>query len=147
MTHNQLKEIISTKDSTWSKSILNAREVLSDKFLTDKELGNLIAHCENIDELNMIIKCLYQDSKERPFGINGIDYFYKVVNTSRYTLSEWIKAVLFFNKWLEIEKRQAPFLKQLGYLQCCEESPENKTIHYPFLALIEEMLSEHGFVG
>jgi hypothetical protein len=35
----------------------------------------------------------------------------------------------------------------LGYLQCCEDSPENKDINRKFIELVEEMLNEHGFVG
>jgi hypothetical protein len=35
----------------------------------------------------------------------------------------------------------------LGYLQCCEESPENKNIKDIFVDLVKDMLEQHGFEG
>ncbi len=147
MKPTNLQELLVLKGPDWEKYILHSREVLSDKLLSDAALIRLSINTDEPEELTTIIKCLYQDSKERPTGIAGIDYFFKVVNYSNYSLRKWLKVVHYFNKWLEKENRQSSFLKQLGYLQCCEESPENKDIDLPFLDLVEDMLTTHGFVG
>jgi hypothetical protein len=147
MTPNNLNELISLKGAEWETILLNAREVIPDKFLSDKSLIRLALNSDSTEEFSTLIKCLYQDLKERPVGIAGIDYFFKAVNYSNYSLKDWIKVVHHFNLWLLNEKRQSPFLKQLGYLQCCEESPENKDISQPLIKLVDEMLSQYGFVG
>jgi len=147
MTANTIQEIILLKDPSWELCINNARDILPEKFLTDKTLIRLIQNSELPEELSTLVKCLYQDSKERPTSLPGIDYFFKAVNYSIYSLKDWIKAVYHFNQWLHKENRQAPFLKQLGYLQCCEESPENKDVSLPLIQLLDDMLKLHGFVG
>jgi hypothetical protein len=147
MNPNNLSELISTKGIDWESSISNAREVLQDKFLNDKSLIRLAMNSEFPHELNTIIKCLYQDSKERPAGIPGIDFFFKAVNYSSYSLKDWLKVVYFFDQWLSDKNRSSPFLKLIGYLQCCEESPENKDISQTFIHLVEDMLTQHGFIG
>lgn len=147
MTPSNLDELITSKGPKWKASIQNAREVLAEKFISDKSLIRLSLNSELPEEFNSIIKCLYQDSKERPAGIAGIDFFFKAVNYSTYSLKDWIKAIHHFNQWLQKENRQSPFLKQLGYLQCCEESPENKDISQSFIKLVDDMLNQYGFVG
>lgn len=147
MTPDNLDELILSKGPDWNACIQNARDVLPDKFLSDKSLIRLSINSNTPEELSSIIKCLYQDFKERPVGIAGIDYFFKAVNYSVYSLSDWIKAIHFFNQWLHKENRHSPFLKQLGYLQCCEESPENKDVSQALVQLVNDMLIQHGFVG
>jgi hypothetical protein len=147
MTPNNLTELIASKSSEWETYILNAREVMPEKFLSDKSLIRLVNNSDHTTALTSLIKCLYKDSKERPVGIAGIDYFFKAINESNYSSRDWINAIHYFNQWLEKENRQAPFLKLLGYLQCCEESPENKDISQPFIGLINNMLTEYGFIG
>lgn len=147
MTPNTLDELITYKGSEWKDCIQNARDVLPEKLLSDKSLIRLSLNSDFTEEFNSIIKCLYQDSKERPAGIAGIDFFLKAVNYSTYSLKDWIKVIHHFNLWLQNNNRHSPFLKQLGYLQCCEESPENKDISQPFIKLVDDMLNQYGFVG
>jgi hypothetical protein len=147
MTANTLLELITEKGTVWEICINNARDLLQEKFLSDKILIRLATNSDSPEEFSSIITSLYQDSKERPTGLTGADYFFKAVNYSIYPLKDWIKAVYYFNNWLLNEKRQASFLKQLGYLQCCEESPEHKDISFSFIQLLDDMLNQHGFIG
>ena len=144
---NTIDELITYKGPEWQASIINAREVMPEKLLNDQALINLAIHSRQTFELDLLIKCFFQDSKIRPVGIPAIDYLMKVVDASVYPLEDWIAVIYFFNQWLENENRSAPFLKQLGYLQCCEDSPEIKLIHIPLINLVTDMLSQHGFVG
>ena len=147
MNPDNLTDLILYKGDDWKPSLLNAREVLQDKFLSDKSLIRIAINSTQISHFNTIIKFLYQDSKERPVGITGIDYLVKAVNYSNYSFKDWIVVIDRFSQWIQKENRQTSFLKLLGYLQCCEESPETKDISKPFIDLVNEMLEQYGFVG
>lgn len=142
-----LEDVIAEKGEEWRSPLEYARTTLSDKHLTDRNLIRLTKGRCTIPHLQLMVKLLYQDAKERPVGIPGIDQFFKVVDHSEFALFDWLEAVTFFSNWLEKENRKTPFFKMLGYLQCCEESPENKDIQKNFVELVEEMIKEHGYVG
>lgn len=141
------EDVIAEKGEEWRAPLEHARQSIPDKFLTDRNLIRLTKGRCTIPHLEVMVKLLYQDSKERPVGVPGIDQFFKVVDHSDFALFDWLEALTFFSKWLEKENRKTPFLKMLGYLQCCEESPENKDIQKNFVELVKEMIEEHGYVG
>jgi len=142
-----LEDVIAEKGEEWRAPLEYARTTISDKHLSDRNLIRLTKGRCTIPHLELMVKLLYMDSKERPVGIPGIDQFFKVVDHSEFALFDWLEAVTYFSNWLEKENRKTPFFKMLGYLQCCEESPENKDIQKNFVDLVEEMIKEHGYVG
>lgn len=142
-----LEDVIAEKGEEWRLPLEHARTTISDKHLSDRNLIRLTKGRCTIPHLELMVKLLYQDSKERPVGVPGIDQFFRVVDYSQFALFDWLEAVTYFHQWLEKQNRKTPFLKMLGYLQCCEESPENKDIQKNFVDLVEEMLTEHGYVG
>ena len=142
-----LEDVIHEKGEEWRGSLDFARATLPDKFLSDKNLIRLTKGRCTIPQLELMVKILFQDSKERPIGITGIDQFFYVVDRSEFNLFDWLEAFSFFYNWILSNQRKAPFPKMLGYLQCCEDSPENKDINRNFIELIKEMLDQHGFVG
>lgn len=142
-----LEDVISEKGEAWRSPLEYARTTLSDKHLSDRNLIRLTKGRCTIPHLELMVKLLYQDSKERPVGVPGIDQFFRVVDHSEFALFDWLESVTYFHNWLESENRKTPFLKMLGYLQCCEDSPENKDIQKKLMELVEEMIKEHGYVG
>jgi hypothetical protein len=142
-----LEDVISEKGEEWRIPLDHARVCISDKFLTDKNLIRLTKGRCTIAHLELMTKLLYQDAKERPVGVTGIDQFFKIYDLSDFDLYEWLEAITFFNEWMQTRNRKFQFLKMLGYLQCCEESPENKNIKYNFVDLVKDMLEEHDFLG
>ena len=142
-----LEDVILEKGEEWRAPLEFARLTISDKFLSDKNLIRLTKGRCTLAHLDLMIKILYQDSKDRPVGVTGIDQFFFVVDRSNCNLFDWLEAVTFFHNWLIKNERKTPLPKMLGYLQCCEDSPENKDIERNFLELVEEMLTEHGYVG
>lgn len=142
-----LEDVITLKGEEWRSPLSYARTALPDKYLSDKNLIRLTKGKCTIPHLELMVQVLFQDSKERPIGTTGIDQFFYVVDRSEFSLFDWLEAFTFFNQWLLRNKRKAPFPKMLGYLQCCEDSPENKDISRDFIELIKEMLDQHGFIG
>jgi hypothetical protein len=153
MNQNNLKpsigfeDIVANKGEEWRSTLEFARTSIPTKFLSDKNLIRLTKGAATIAQTELMIKLLYLDSKERPIGVNGIDIFFKVVDHSNFSLSSWLMAITHFQNWLANENRTTPFQKMLGYLQCCEDSPENKDIEHNFIDLVEDMITVHGYIG
>lgn len=142
-----LEDVILHKGKEWREVLEFIRKTVPVSHLSDKNLIRLTKGAATIEQSILMAKLLFQDSKERPQGIPGIDYFFKAVDHSNFSLKAWLEAIVFFHDWLEKEGRKTPFLKMLGYLSCCEESPENKDIDYYFVDLVYEMLRDHGYIG
>ncbi len=142
-----IEDVIILKGEEWRKTLDFARTTIPEKFLSDRNLVRLTKGAATIPQTELMVKLLFQDMKERPVGVPGIDLFFKVVDHSNFSLSEWLKAITHFQDWLASENRTTPFQKMLGYLQCCEDSPENKDIEHRFLDLVDDMIRIHGFVG
>jgi hypothetical protein len=142
-----LEDVILEKGEEWRAPLNYARTTLSDKHLSDKNLIRLTKGRCTIPHLELMVKILFQDSKERPVGVSGIDQFFYVVDRSEFNLFDWLEVFTLFHIWLFENQRKTPFPKMLGYLQCCEDSPENKDINRKFIELVQEMLDQHGFVG
>ncbi|MBC7539296.1 MAG: hypothetical protein H7281_10775 [Bacteriovorax sp.] len=142
-----LEDVILEKGEEWRAPLNYARTTLSDKHLSDKNLIRLTKGRCTIPHLELMVRILFLDSKERPVGISGIDQFFYVVDRSEFNLFDWLEVFTLFHNWLETNQRKTPFPKMLGYLQCCEDSPENKDINRKFIELVQEMLEQHGFIG
>ena len=142
-----LEDVIEEKGEEWRATLDFARTTIPEKFLTDRNLVRLTKGAATIAQTELMVKLLYQDSKERPVGVPGIDYFFKVVDHSNYSLGAWLSVITYFHEWLSAHDRTTSFQKMLGYLQCCEDSPENKDIDYRFMDLVQDFLKTHGYVG
>lgn len=145
--YKTLEDVIVEKGEEWRAPLLFARESIPDKYLSDRNLIRLSKGRCTLEHLELMVKILFQDSKERPVGTTGIDQFFYVVDRSQFNLFDWLEGIAFFSNWLDENNRQTPFPKMLGYLQCCEDSPENKDISRDFIDLIKEMLDQYGYVG
>jgi hypothetical protein len=141
------EDIILEKGEEWKKTLEYARTTIPPKFLSDRNLIRLTKGAATIPQTELMVKLLFQDSKERPVGVPGIEYFFKVVDHSSFSLGSWLSAITYFHEWLSAQNRTTSFQKMLGYLQCCEDSPENKDIDHKFLDLVEEFLKAEGYVG
>jgi hypothetical protein len=141
------EDVISLKGEEWRNALSYARSTLSHQVLSDRNLVRLTKGEATIDQTLLMVKILYQDSKERPVGSSGIETFFRVVDYSNYSLKAWLEAIDYFHQWLSEEERRTPFFKMLGYIQCCEESPENKDIEHRLVNLVEDMIKTHGFNG
>lgn len=142
-----LEDVILEKGEEWRSTLAHARVTIPEKFLSDRNLVRLTKGAATITQTELMVRLLFQDSKERPVGVPGIEHFFKVVDQSNYSLGAWLKAVTYFHEWLQKENRTTPFPKMLGYLQCCEDSPENKDIEHHLVDLVEDMIKTHGYVG
>ena len=75
-----LEDVILEKGEEWRDPLNFARSSLPDKYLSDKNLIRLTKGRCTISHLELMVKILFQDSKERPIGLTGIDQFFYVVD-------------------------------------------------------------------
>ena len=141
------EDVILEKGEEWRSIFHHAKLTIPEKFLNDRNLIRLTKGAATIEQTQLMVKILFKDSKERPVGGSGIEHFFKVVDQSNYSLGAWLKAVTYFHEWLEKENRTTPFLKMLGYLQCCEDSPDNKDIEHHLVDLVRDMITTYGYEG
>jgi len=87
--------VILLKGEEWRAPLSYARTTLPDKHLSDKNLIRLTKGRCTINHLELMVKILFQDSKERPVGVTGIDQFFYVVDRSEFNLFDWLKLLLF----------------------------------------------------
>ncbi len=91
-----LEDVILEKGEEWRAPLEFARSSLPDKFVSDKNLIRLTKGRCTIDHLNLMVKILFLDSKERPTGTTGIDLFFRIVDHSEFNLYDWLLLLPFF---------------------------------------------------
>jgi hypothetical protein len=132
---------------TWKACLENARRILHTRDISDKDLEKIFTASNDPEKFNTVIKLLYSYTRSNPNGSLAVKLLINHVDTSHYSLSDWVDAINIFNTWLENEGRKTSWDMMLGYLACCTESPENKDIKHKFTDILSDMLNEHGFEG
>ncbi|OUR98892.1 hypothetical protein A9Q84_05625 [Halobacteriovorax marinus] len=137
----------SDKNELWLKCIANARSIIHARDMSDQEIEKIANASSSPEDFNVIVRWIYTFTRENPNGHQGILSLFKNTDSSRYDLVEWIEAINHFNSWLEEHERKTDWIKLLGYLQCCGESPENVDIKHNFVSLLKNMLETYGYEG
>jgi hypothetical protein len=143
-----LDEFLNTFDEEWTRAIVNCRNSIPEKYLADSQLIKIVSNVSTLNDLATIIKLIYLDSKESPLAVNsGTILLFQNIENSCFNLKEWLEALVYFQEWLESKNRKSSLSKMLGFLMCCEESPENKIFKTNSKTLLKNMLTEYGYIG
>jgi hypothetical protein len=94
-----------------------------------------------------LVRLIYQYGKSHPRGALISDLVLRYANESHFSLSDWIEAIDFFNRWLEKNGRKIDFLSMLEYLHCCVDAPDAREPGQTLLNLVEDMLEVMGYEG
>lgn len=137
--------MIETSEKT--RAFENARASVSNKDISDEELFKILSSCATLEQFAIIFQYLFKAFKSHPDGHGVVTKFFKMVDNSSYSLSEWIETIEIFHTWLNSQKRQTEFLKMIGYLQCSDLAPDNLEIKHEFKDLVSDMLKTYGYVG
>ena len=131
----------------WTKSLENARSILHARDISDSDLNKILSSSKDPHKFNTLIKLVYTYTRSNPNGSAAVKHLFLKVDSSHYTMTDWIDAISLFEDWLSKKGRKTTWDMMLGYLACCTESPENKDIKHEFLEILSDMLEEHGFEG
>lgn len=123
------------------------RLTFPDIFLTDNQLKMIFNSCSSEEELKTIIYYLGLTLQSMPDKKEAGELLFHNVDESQYQLDQWIAAIHYFHTWLESQERKTTFPKMLGYIQCCTDSPENKTIKYDLIDILKDMIKTYGYDG
>lgn len=129
----------------WIEARSFARKTLSRAIASDEDIEKLAQACQSVEQLNLLVKSIYQFSKTHPDPALAFRTLYQHVDDSDYSFSQWVEAYEYFYQWLQERDLSSDFVTMLGYLGCCSLSPENKTHKRELCGLLQEMLQEHGF--
>lgn len=140
MVENSSSELI---DKYFDKIRLSFPEV----FISDDKLRLIFDSCSSEDELKTIIYYLGHTLQSIPDKKEAGLLLFNHVDDSEYQLDQWIRAIHFFHQWLEKEGRKSTLIKMLGYIHCCSDSPENKTLKYELKDILDDMIKTYGYVG
>jgi len=113
--------------------------------LSDSYVEILRAGAETIEQGWFNVQTLLDRSAlENPDVV--ISEFLNQVDDSHYSLTDWLKAILAFDGWLDDQKVEArPLASMIGYTHCCTMTSA-ETLSPPDLArLILENLNQWGF--
>lgn len=140
MVENSSSELV-------NKYFDKVRLTFPEVFLSNDQLKLIFSSCSNEEELKTITYYLGHTLQSMPDKKEAGLLLFDNVDNSQYQLDQWIKAIHFFHQWLESEGRKTTFPKMLGYIHCCTESPENKTIKYDLKDILKDMIETYGYVG
>lgn len=145
-TIRTLDEVIALKGEEWRAFFTFAQAEVEHQFLNTRNLVRLSKGNATVKQATMLIELLKKDSIERPMGGSGIEMFFRRVDFSNYNLTSWLDALSFFNDWLKTNHKKTTFSKMLGFIECCEQSPEDQEKDYRLVELVKEMLENEGFI-
>lgn len=140
MVKNSSSELL---DKYFSK----VRNTFPEAFLSDDKLKEIFLACSSEEELQTIIHYLGLSLKSNPNHKKTGQLLFESVDCSEYQLDQWITAIHFFHNWITNEGRKTTFEKMLGYIQCCTDSPENKTFKYALKDILKDMIDTYGYNG
>ena len=105
--------------------------------LTDGELQKLAREFLKPDEIDRWLR-MTEDSVE------AADLFFKKVDSSPFSIKEWMQALFTLETWLENQKREMKFEKRIEYIGCCEEFSKLSPAHTTLPEVLAQMLRDHG---
>ncbi len=107
-------------------------------------LALLQAECESSDDWLQLQNLLSQ--LDRITLDPALKKLFEQVDQSDYSLSDWIKALLIFDQWLDDKKIQGrPVASMLSYIHCCTLTLSDNLAPPDLARLTNEMLKLYGF--
>jgi hypothetical protein len=66
------------------------------------------------------------------------------VDESYYPLQEWLESLVYFQKWLQENKKGKNFPDQVEYINCCIQGSANTGKLLPLIDLLKTYLQNYG---
>ena len=131
----------------WAMALESARQSLKFIDIDYESLEHFAVASRSPAQFTILARLIYQYGKSHPNGTQISELIIGFVNESPFSLSDWIDAIEFFNRWLENKNRKTDFLPMLKYLECCVASQDAKESGQTLGALIEDYLNVVGYEG
>jgi len=74
----------------------------------------------------------------------GLQIWIQSVDESFFQLEEWLVSLVYFQKWIQENKKTKNFPDQIEYLSCCIEGSANTGHFIPLIDLLKDNLDTFG---
>lgn len=121
---------------------------LSEHHFTNEELVQLSLSAINDNHIIALIDLIALEILFKPQAPSPLYIFKRVINESIFEVSEWLEALYLLKHELNSNNQRTIFTKMLGFIQCCEQSPEeedNIEMKYKLSDLVLEMIKKFGY--
>ncbi len=132
-------------EAEWENALENARMSLKTGAVDCQGLAHIARASRSPEKFTSMARLIYQCTKARPGGGRVADALFGCVNSSPFSLSDWIDAIDYFYRWLVEGRRKVDFFPMIKYLECCVAAPDAKKNGQTLRALVEDMLDIFGY--
>jgi len=132
-------------ETEWENALENARMSLKVGAVGYRDLAHVARASRSPEKFTSMARLIYQYTKAHPNGGRVADALFRCVNSSPFSLSDWVDAIDYFYRWLVEGKRKVDLLPMLKYLECCVAAPDAKKNGQTLRALVEDMLDIFGY--
>jgi len=73
-----------------------------------------------------------------------LNIWIQTIDESSYPLSEWLESLVYFQKWLQENKKGKNFPDQIEYISCCIQGSANTGRMQPLIDLLKSYLETYG---
>lgn len=154
MTLLNLRDLASVKsketesfEQDWLSVLEQAQLALNRCFLTEEDCQQLALASSEPTKFNVIIRLIYSHSKQNPHREPATVLIKRLVNSTPFSMSDWVDAIFYFYQWLNKNNRKVNFLSMLNYLECCSASTDAREPGQTLLNLVKDMLRLFDYEG
>lgn len=136
-----------TFEQDWICVLEKAQLALNRLVLTEEECLQLALASGEPERFNVLIRLFYCYSKQNPHREPAIVILKHLVNSTPFSMNDWVDAIFYFYHWLNNRDRKINLLSMLNYLECCSASTDAREPGQTLLSLVKDMLRLFDYEG
>ncbi len=129
----------------WTRALESARQSLKQMDIDDSSLELLALASSMPAKFTVICRLIYQHGKSHLQSDRISDFLFELIDTSDFTLSDWLNAIECLCRWLKERDQKIDFFSLLKYLECCVASSEAQASGQTLFELAQNMLRVYGY--
>jgi hypothetical protein len=129
----------------WVEELKSLTDELKQKGYTDDFLSMFMKAAYSIEQLRWAKAFLLQFAQEYDSAAQVQDYIVESIDSSTYTLTDWIEAALVFHLKTRCRLEQTKASRVFAYLACSSEFSKSNPLDLNFAEIVAEMIVEYGF--
>lgn len=143
----QKSKEIASFEHEWTRALKWAQVTLSQSVLSEEGFKQLVLASNKPEKFTLLIRLIYSYSKQNPHREPAPAKLQCLVDSTSFTMSDWVDAIFYFHHWLENNHRKINFLSMLNYLECCSNSPDANEPGQTLESLLRDMLNLFDYKG
>lgn len=129
----------------WEASLRECYAKLTSAGFKNEFIDAWVLACRELKQINWLTQFLSGIRAEHPTADETVIYINESVDSSPYSIQNWIEAFHHFHKKSGVLLKDTKPSRVFAYLSCCAEYAKMNSVAPDFLELLDEMLSNYGF--